>query len=180
MKWGNAVESTELYYDEIETPIGPLLILGLNNKVVRLDFGTMSELENKLSKWCKKFFNRPIFIKELGKYSLATNELCEYFAKKRKQFTFEFKLLGTPFQQKVWRTLYQTTPYGQTRTYQDLAIMIDHPKAVRAIGGAMNKNPISIVVPCHRVIGKNGQLIGYGGGLNKKQFLLRHEESFMN
>lgn len=170
---------TEFYYEEIKTPIGPLLIIGLNECILRIDFGTMSDLKDKHDKWFKKFYEYPVFNNNEGKYAHVASQLEEYFLKKRKHFSFEFKLLGTPFQQKVWKTLYQTTPYGQTKTYKDLATAINHPKAVRAIGGAMNKNPISIVVPCHRVIGKNGKLVGYGGGLNKKQYLLNHEESLV-
>lgn len=168
--------TTEFYYEEINTPVGLLLIIGLNDCILRIEFGTKRELDDKLVKWFGRFYKNPVFIKNTSIYSHVKNELDEYFSNKRKHFTFKFNLLGTPFQQQVWKTLYQTTKYGETKTYQDLAIAINHPKAVRAIGGAMNKNPISIVVPCHRIIGKSGQLVGYGGGINKKQFLLDLEQ----
>lgn len=180
-KWGRDVclQTTELYYDEIDSPIGSIVIVCLNEKVIRIEYGTMRDLENKLIIWLMKFFEKPIIIQNSKKCLHVAIELNEYFLKDRKQFSIDFELFGTPFQQSVWEALYQTAPYGQTRSYQDLAIAIDHPKAVRAIGGAMNKNPISIVIPCHRIIGKSGKLVGYGGGLNKKQFLLNHEGSLM-
>ncbi|HHU23527.1 MAG: methylated-DNA--[protein]-cysteine S-methyltransferase [Bacilli bacterium] len=81
---------------------------------------------------------------------------------------------GTPFQQKVWQTL-QTIPYGETRSYQDIARLVGNEKACRAVGGANNKNPIAIIVPCHRVIGANGKMVGYGGGIDRKIYLLALE-----
>ena len=83
---------------------------------------------------------------------------------------------GTEFQKKAWRALIEI-PYGETRSYQEQAMAIGNPKAVRAVGGANNKNPISIIIPCHRVIGKNKKLVGYGGGLLKKEFLLNLEKT---
>ena len=84
---------------------------------------------------------------------------------------------GTEFQKKVWGGL-QTIAYGQTCSYKDIAEMIQNPKACRAVGNANNKNPISIIIPCHRVIGADKKLVGYGGGLDKKIWLLNHEENF--
>ncbi|MFD3445877.1 methylated-DNA--[protein]-cysteine S-methyltransferase [Microbacteriaceae bacterium 4G12] len=101
-------------------------------------------------------------------------ELDEYFHKKRTSFTVPLCTNGTPFQQKVWNALC-TISFGETASYADIAIKIDNEKAVRAVGGANNKNPISILIPCHRVIGKNGQLVGYGGELWRKEWLLQHE-----
>ena len=106
----------------------------------------------------------------------AAKELQEYFAGKRKTFTLPIKFLtGTEFQQAVWAAL-QTIPYGTTCSYADIAEKVGSPKAVRAVGGANNKNPISIIVPCHRVIGKDGALVGYGGGLANKVRLLALEQ----
>lgn len=90
---------------------------------------------------------------------------------KRKQFDLPLKASGTDFQKRVWRAL-EEIPYGQTRTYQEIACAIDSPRAMRAVGGANNKNPLPLLVPCHRVIGKNGDLVGYAAGLKIKQFLL--------
>ncbi len=105
---------------------------------------------------------------------LAVCQLKEYFAGKRKIFDFPYQLKGTDFQQKVWAALCEI-PYGQTRTYKDIALAIGNPRACRAVGMANNKNPMSIVVPCHRVIGSNGKLVGYGSGLDMKQALLQLE-----
>ena len=102
------------------------------------------------------------------------NQLNAYFAGKLNTFDLPLKAEGTEFQQKVWRAL-QDIPYGKTVSYLDIATAIGNPKAVRAVGLANGKNPITIVVPCHRVIGSNGKLVGYGGGLWRKEWLLRHE-----
>ncbi|MGC9402979.1 methylated-DNA--[protein]-cysteine S-methyltransferase [Vibrio genomosp. F10] len=104
----------------------------------------------------------------------AIQQLEEYFAKKRTQFSVPVAPKGTPFQQQVWQAL-EEIPFGETRTYQQLAIDIDNPKAVRAVGMANGKNPISIIIPCHRVIGKNGKLTGYAGGIDAKKALLELE-----
>lgn len=104
----------------------------------------------------------------------AADQVMGYFAGKRTTFTLPIAAQGTPFQQRVWQAL-QTIPYGESWSYQDLANAIDNPKATRAVGLANSKNPISIIVPCHRVIGKNGKLTGYSGGLERKQALLKLE-----
>ena len=101
-------------------------------------------------------------------------ELDEYFYKGRKFFSVELDLRGTDFQKKVWNALLNI-PFGKTASYSDLAIAIGDLKSVRAVGLANGQNPIPIIVPCHRVIGKDGNLVGYGGGLDKKEWLLRHE-----
>ncbi len=106
---------------------------------------------------------------------LAFYQLTEYFLGKRKSFTFPIEMQGTDFQKRVWQALYDI-PYGETRSYQEIAIAIGNPKACRAVGMANNKNPIAIVVPCHRVIGANGSLVGYAGGLLMKTALLELEK----
>ena len=102
-------------------------------------------------------------------------QLNEYFAGTRREFDFPYRLHGTPFQQAVWAALRQI-PYGETRSYRDIAQAIGHPKAFRAVGMANNRNPILIAIPCHRVIGSDGSLVGYGGGLEMKQALLEMEK----
>ena len=102
-------------------------------------------------------------------------ELEMYFAGKLKEFTVPLKLIGTDFRKKCWQAL-RTIPYGETISYKELAIKVGNPKACRAVGGANHHNPIVIIVPCHRVIGSGGSLTGFGGGLDKKQFLLDHEK----
>ena len=104
----------------------------------------------------------------------ACRQLSEYFAGTRKTFSLPLAPAGTDFQKKAWRALC-TIPYGQTRTYKDMAIAIGCPKGFRAVGLANNKNPIAILIPCHRVIGANGKLVGYAGGLHLKKFLLELE-----
>jgi methylated-DNA-[protein]-cysteine S-methyltransferase len=101
-------------------------------------------------------------------------QLSDYFAGKRKAFSLQFDASGTEFQKNVWKAL-ATIPFGQTRSYSDIARQIGRPKAVRAVGAANGKNPISIVVPCHRVIGSNGKLTGFAGGLETKATLLKLE-----
>ena len=105
----------------------------------------------------------------------CTSQLKAYFAGELQDFTLPVKIGGTPFQQTVWKTLL-TIPYGETIPYKELAVRIGNPKAIRAVGGANNKNPISIILPCHRVIGSDGKLVGYGGGLDAKKFLLNLEK----
>lgn len=106
----------------------------------------------------------------------ACRELDEYFAGSRREFAVPLAPHGTPFQQRVWQAL-TTIPYGSTRSYGQQAAAIGAPMAVRAVGLANGKNPISIIIPCHRVIGANGALTGFGGGLGRKRFLLELESS---
>ena len=111
--------------------------------------------------------------------SMTTIQLDEYFHGKRTTFSLPFKLTGTPFQLAVWKEL-QNIPYGQTTSYKEIAQKINKPKAYRAVGMANNKNPLPIIIPCHRVIGSNGKLIGYAGGLKLKNYLLELEKSHTN
>lgn len=111
--------------------------------------------------------------------SMTTIQLDEYFQGKRTTFSLPFKLTGTPFQLAVWKEL-QNIPYGQTTSYKEIAQKINKPKACRAVGMANNKNPLPIIIPCHRVIGSNGKLIGYAGGLKLKNYLLELEKSHTN
>ena len=104
----------------------------------------------------------------------AARQLGEYFAGKRREFDLPVALHGTPFQSRVWAQL-QKIPFGETWSYGQLAKRIRQPGAARAVGHANNRNPVSIVIPCHRVIGADGSLTGYGGGIERKQWLLEHE-----
>ncbi len=101
-------------------------------------------------------------------------QLVDFFDGNLKEFDFPYRLIGTEFQIKAWNALC-TIPYGETRTYKDMAIAVGNEKACRAIGLANNKNPIAFAIPCHRVIGANGKLVGYAGGLDLKEFLLEME-----
>jgi len=104
-------------------------------------------------------------------------EIEAYFSKKRKTFDIPYTFIGTPFQKKIWKEL-EKIPYGETRTYAEIAKNIGNPKACRAVGGACNKNPIWLIVPCHRVVGKKQSLTGYAYGIEMKQELLAIEKSW--
>lgn len=104
----------------------------------------------------------------------AEQQLKEYFAGQRRSFDLKFDFVGTPFQKKVWNALLKI-PFGETRSYAQIAQQVGSPKAVRAVGAANGRNPISIMAPCHRVIGANGTLTGFAGGLEAKQYLLEME-----
>ncbi|NOH78352.1 methylated-DNA--[protein]-cysteine S-methyltransferase [Vibrio sp. RE86] len=145
--------------------------------------GTMTLQANKnglLGAWFETQTTQP---KDLGRYtetSLILNDaivqLNEYFSGERKVFDLPIAAMGTPFQQQVWQALTKI-PFGETWSYQQIADEIGNPKAVRAVGLANGKNPISVVVPCHRVIGKNGKLTGYAGGVERKAKLLELEQT---
>ena len=116
-------------------------------------------------------------INETPLIKAASAQIFDYLAGKRKSFTLPLAVEGTEFQQSVWNAL-KMIPYGETRSYKEIAVKIGNPKACRAVGMANNKNPISIIIPCHRVIGANGNLIGYGGGLEIKAQLLELEKQY--
>lgn len=119
-------------------------------------------------------------IKETDLIKKCFKELNEYLQGQRKEFSVPIEFnKGTEFQQKVWKALIDI-PYGETRSYKDVAIAVGSDKACRAVGQANNRNPLSIIVPCHRVIGSNGKLVGYGGGLNIKEKLLKLEKLTVN
>ncbi|MGH8929625.1 MAG: methylated-DNA--[protein]-cysteine S-methyltransferase [Egibacteraceae bacterium] len=116
----------------------------------------------------------PAWRRDHGPFASAVAQLAEYFARERTSFDLTLAPRGTPFQQRVWQAL-TAIPYGQTCSYRAIAERIGNPRAVRAVGLANGRNPISIVIPCHRVVGANGSLTGYGGGLERKQLLLALE-----
>jgi methylated-DNA-[protein]-cysteine S-methyltransferase len=154
------------YHSFIPSPVGTLCLIAHDKALCAL-------------LWGKDQADDPLFCKSqrLDRHPLLLQtkmELDEYFAGKRKKFSIPIDPSGTDFQQKVWRALRQI-PYGETRSYGEQARMIGLPKASRAVGSANGKNPISIIVPCHRVIGTNGTLTGFGGGLKTKQALLAIE-----
>ena len=105
---------------------------------------------------------------------LATDQVEAYFQGRLQAFDIPLDMAGTPFQQSVWQALL-AIPFGRTASYQQIADAVGNPKAVRAVGAANGQNPVSLIVPCHRIIGKNGSLAGYGGGIWRKEWLLRHE-----
>ena len=158
----------------IETPLGTMLICATNQGICLLEFTDRKMLETEL-KSIAKLLNATI-IQGYNKYfDTLEIELQEYFDGKRKEFSVPLHTPGTGFQNKVWATL-QLIPYGQTKSYKEQAITIGNPESVRAVANANGMNRISILVPCHRVIGSDGQLTGYGGGLWRKKYLLELEE----
>jgi|SRR5690625_115920 len=164
-----------LYYEMIKTEVGPLTILATSKEIIRIDFGSLIEVKEKAGAWFDRYLGRVIFVEKNEWTGLAVDQLNQYFSRELKDFSLPYKLYGTPFQKQVWRCIVSKVFYGEKFTYKEVGQEIDHEKAVRAIGGALNKNPISIIVPCHRVIGSSGKLVGYGGGLDRKSYLLNLE-----
>ncbi|MBH0228604.1 methylated-DNA--[protein]-cysteine S-methyltransferase [Halobacillus yeomjeoni] len=169
-----------LYYDTFDTPLGAMTVLANDEGVCRIDFGHYEDRLASYQSWKKKHFLKGELVYDPEhKYVVQTkHELSEYFAGNRKEFTVPLNCYGTDFQRKVWRTLLHDVPFGETRSYKDIAAAMLSPKAIRAVGGAVNQNPFAIVVPCHRVIGSNGKLVGYAGGVEKKQNLLNFEKEY--
>jgi O-6-methylguanine DNA methyltransferase len=163
-----------LWYAEYGSPVGQLLIAGYEQTLVALGFEDYREQMNKL-------LHARFGEYELGGGSGArsvVDRLDRYFEKGLDTFAeIPVDMHGSPLQNDVWRAL-RTIPAGETRSYGQLAAKLGRPKASRAVGHANAVNPIAIVVPCHRVIGSNGRLTGYGGGLYRKEWLLKHEERF--
>lgn len=129
----------------------------------------------ELATWVKKRLPAYTFVEDSSVLEPYAAELMDYMEGKRKKFTMPLDLHGTPFQQSVWKAL-QEIPFGQTVSYSDIAEKIQNPKSVRAVGAAIGANPLLITVPCHRVIGKNGSLTGFRGGLEMKKQLLALEQ----
>jgi len=156
-------DTTPTYYHTYDSPFGPITLQSDGTYLTGLDFG-LGEQRN------------PVF-SFLDIFNKTKMELDEYFSGTRKTFSIPLKTKGTIFQKQVWSALLQI-PYGETRCYEDIAIQIGNPKACRAIGMANNRNNIGIIIPCHRVIGKDGSLVGYAGGLDKKIALLDLEKRY--
>ena len=151
-----------MYYCYLETPIGELLLAGDNDGLSMIGFPKGSMRREPEADW---IFNE----KQLAE---ARRQLREYFAGERREFDLPVRLSGTEFQVSVLQAL-QQIPYGETVSYGEIARRIGRPRAVRAVGAANGRNPVPIVVPCHRVIGSTGDLTGFGGGLDTKEALLR-------
>ncbi|MDE5778407.1 MAG: methylated-DNA--[protein]-cysteine S-methyltransferase [Lachnospiraceae bacterium] len=149
-----------LYYYQYTTILGNIIITATKDAITSIHLGTL--------------INPPGAELRTNLIDKAFQEIKEYLEGKRKTFDIPLAPNGTAFQQKVWNALL-TIPYGETRTYSEIAEMIGNPKACRAVGMANNKNPIIIMIPCHRVIGKNGSLVGYACGLETKEYLLNLE-----
>ncbi|MFT6757823.1 MAG: methylated-DNA-[protein]-cysteine S-methyltransferase [Chitinophagales bacterium] len=152
------MESVVMAIDYLSTPIGKL-------KIIANDSGLLSV----------KFVEQTVADIDSNEHTqTGVTQLTEYFSGKRRQFDLTLTNAGTTFQNEVWQQL-MAVPFGETASYQDIANNISKPKAVRAVGTANAKNPIFIIIPCHRVIGANGSLTGYAGGIDRKLWLLKHE-----
>lgn len=155
------IDMEKIFFYE-DTPVGKLCIGEQDGKITRVTWSHLPKEsileETELIQKCKQ-------------------ELDEFFAGKRKDFDLPLAPMGTEFQKKVWKAL-EEIPYGETRSYKDIAIAVDSPKGFRAVGMANNKNPIAIIVPCHRVVGSNGKMVGYAPGIDKKVYLLELEQKY--
>lgn len=158
-------------FDYYKSPLGNMLIVEENNAITQLSLCTqeLGSLDTLCSHDIMSHTTTVLL-------ETAKSQLTEYFQGTRKIFDLPLKPSGTPFQKKVWQALCQI-PYGETRSYKEIALQIDNPKGCRAVGMANNRNPIMLIIPCHRVIGSNGALIGYTGGLHIKEWLLEHEKA---
>lgn len=162
--------------EKIHTPVGFLLAAATNKGICLLEFADVEDRLNRHVNHLEKIYKTKISSGESVFIQQLKEELNEYFNGERKDFDVVLDLRGTEFQEKAWKALLDI-PYGETRSYKQQAIAINNPAAVRAVAGANNRNKISIVVPCHRVIGSNGSMTGYGGELWRKEFLLKLENA---
>jgi methylated-DNA-[protein]-cysteine S-methyltransferase len=156
------------HYRTMESPVGTLTLAGRGDVLAHL------RMEDQTYEPDRNGWER-----DDGAFGDAVEQLERYFAGELTMFSLRMELIGTQFQRRVWNAL-QTIPYGETRSYGEIAEQIGAPGAFRAVGLANGRNPIGIVVPCHRVIGSNGSLTGYGGGLDRKRALLDLEKTHAN
>ncbi|MDQ0271858.1 methylated-DNA--[protein]-cysteine S-methyltransferase [Cytobacillus purgationiresistens] len=150
---------------DYKSPVGMLEIEGSEEAICSILFTDREIVENQLTE------DAPQVMKD------CIQQLDEYFKGERQEFSLPYVLNGTAFQQSVWQALTEI-PYGQTGSYKDIATAISNERAVRAVGSANGKNKLTIIIPCHRIIGTNGTLTGYAGGLDRKKWLLAHEGKF--
>lgn len=166
------MQEQDLYCQEINTPIGRILVAAGTAGLCRVCFPV--ELSARWFTWFNRHFLR---LPQKGSFPVldeAVRQLRQYFSRQRKGFDLPFDFRGTPFQIKVWKELLRI-PYGTTVSYGEMARRMGNPRASRAVGGAVGHNPVPILVPCHRVIGCDGTLVGFGGGLRIKEQLLELE-----
>ena len=162
-------EESIVYYKYMPSPVGTLLLGGQTSILEMIGFAEGKGVICPGDDW----------IQDGTVFNQAEDQLNEYFEGERQQFDLKMKPSGTPFQLSVLSAL-QKIPFGQTTSYRDIAESIGRPKAVRAVGAANGRNPLPIVIPCHRVIGADGSLTGFGGGLAAKSFLLNLESAGFN
>jgi methylated-DNA-[protein]-cysteine S-methyltransferase len=153
-------------YTQVDSPIGRLILKTDGEALTGVYFDLPSEPPRELEQWVRN--------PSAGPLPIATRQLEEYFRGERREFDVPLVMHGTEFQKRAWHNLLEI-PYGATRSYGEQARRIGNPSASRAVGLANGRNPIPIIVPCHRVIGADGSLTGFGGGIERKRWLLAHE-----
>ena len=158
----------QLVYMYMDSPVGALKLVAHDQALVAVMWDNEDHKRVRLAELIEDH-QHPMLLR-------VKQQLEQYFAGQRQQFDLPLDFQGTDFQQQVWQALL-TIPYGEKRSYKDIAVQIGNEKAVRAVGAANGRNPISIIAPCHRVIGSSGALVGFAGGLDKKQILLSLEQS---
>ncbi len=155
-----------MFYSHVESPLGRLLLAGTGVRLMILGFSSGPRAKRPMADWLRR--DAP--------FQEAKRQLADYFDGRRQGFDLPLEPVGTAFQRRVWQALL-LIPYGEVRSYKDIAAATGNPRAALAIGGANASNPLAIVIPCHRVIGSNGRLTGYAGGLPAKRHLLELERS---
>nr|WP_068893294.1 methylated-DNA--[protein]-cysteine S-methyltransferase [Pedobacter panaciterrae] len=167
------IEKTIINITEIPTPLGPMLAGSTSEGVCLLEFTNRIRLEKEFIE-LQKLLNAVMVAGRDSYLNQLENELTEYFEGKRKSFSVPLHTPGNDFAQAVWKTL-QEIPYGKTCSYKEQAEMMNNPKAIRAIASTNGRNRLAIIVPCHRVIGSDGNMTGYAAGIDKKKWLLKFE-----
>jgi O-6-methylguanine DNA methyltransferase len=168
---------TVVSVSELTSPVGALHIASLQDVVISIAFDSRENQDAMLAylqRYCPQYQLEP----DQGHHEKVHRELIRYFEGAAKRFTVKTHLFGTQFQMQVWTAL-RSIPYGTTTTYKAVSEMVGNPNAMRAVGGAVGKNPIPVIIPCHRVIGEDGSLVGFGGGIDRKRSLLRLEGSIL-
>ena len=155
----SAMKTYTTYY---KSPLGPIKIVGNQDAIVSLDFVEDIQPDDTDLPFCLK---------------AGVKQIDEYFRGQRKEFLLQLDPQGTNFQKLIWQQL-EKIPFGEVVSYREIANIIGNPNASRAVGSANGKNPISIIIPCHRVIGSDGDLTGYGSGLWRKEWLIKHEKGY--
>lgn len=169
------INQLSLYWIQVDTPQGTCIILATSKGICYVS--TPGSTLEKATQWAKNKCNTEVLLdgSDMPILQRAAQELLQYCSGTLQSFSGPFDLYGTDFQKKVWRQLGRI-PFGTTMTYGQIATLTGNPKAARAVGLANNKNPIAIMIPCHRVVGSNGKLVGYAGGLETKEWLLKLEQ----
>ena len=167
----------EVVLSELASPVGTLTLAGVKDVLYYIAFDTETGRE-ELDAFLRRYLRSFEYTRDAAPHAKAHRELEQYFAGKLRRFTTKMHLLGTQFQLQVWTAL-RMIPYGTTTTYKHVATDVGNPDATRAVGGAVGRNPIPVIIPCHRVIGESGNLVGFGGGIERKKKLLQLEGAIL-